>query len=261
MSNDIAGALIVGRVLLLVILKVVAVLLEPPVVAGAAERRSVSTVNRSAGAQHGHTGRFAPPVARRRSPRRPGTWVTSRFSAGAIPVHLPDPPPLAQPGRPGWLVGQNPEEQERSLPGGTWLITRGLVQRPSVARSRVPALSMATQRGRDVTAFSQRAPSRERSVRPVHGLRRAEVGQSVLVRTSPPRSGDYERKRAIGEEMQRQLPKPSRRVPRWLDPNRPASEKRELAEGSVNAVASFGIIGLLAAVPGAIVLYLRRHRR
>ena len=69
------------------------------------------------------------------------------------------------------------------------------------------------------------------------------------------------RDRAIGEEMQRRLPKPSRRVPRLLHPDEPVSEKRELTQGAAEGVESFGVVGALAAVPGALLAWLHHRRR
>ena len=54
---------------------------------------------------------------------------------------------------------------------------------------------------------------------------------------------------ATCEELQRRLPKPSRRVPRWFRPDEPPSEKQEVVEGALEAVGNFGALGAVVAIP------------
>ena len=78
-------------------------------------------------------------------------------------------------------------------------------------------------------------------------------------------AGDHDAEPAatsgIGEELQRRVPKPSRRVPPWLHPEEPVSEKRELVEGAIAAVGHVGPLGLVVAIPAAVISWMRNRRR
>lgn len=79
-----------------------------------------------------------------------------------------------------------------------------------------------------------------------------------------PASGDYDAERAgdvTGEELQRQVPKPARRVPRWFRPHEPVSENEEVVEGALEAVGNLGPLGAVVAIPGAIIAWVRHRRR
>ncbi len=74
------------------------------------------------------------------------------------------------------------------------------------------------------------------------------------------RCGDDSERDVTGEELQRQVPKPSRHVPRWFRSDEPVSEKREVVEGALEAVGTLGPIGAVVAIPAAVIAWMRRRR-
>ena len=67
--------------------------------------------------------------------------------------------------------------------------------------------------------------------------------------------------RRIGEEMQRGIPTPSRRVPRWLHQPSGNSERRETTGATIDTLVDYGLVGLLVALPGIVLAIVRARRR
>jgi hypothetical protein len=76
--------------------------------------------------------------------------------------------------------------------------------------------------------------------------RESEELQARLPRVARHRAGD--------------IPRPSRPIPKWLDPTREASEGRQIAGVTAYEVAMEGLWSLSFVAPAAVVWLVRRFR-
>ena len=71
---------------------------------------------------------------------------------------------------------------------------------------------------------------------------------------------DADELRKRGLELQAAIPRPSRRIPKWLDPTCEPSAGKQVAGATAYELAIDGLWGLLFVAPVAVVWLVRRLR-